>query len=218
MRYRLVVLMLLMLLLGLPVIYLPAASGPELPAMLSAINLPAAPAPDPYAILDIGQPPKYRTAEQHLKFQIEFNTSNEILNTVFYYPEVKKLPSVASRKDARPWLAKNLRVKPEDGGRLLHFTFRDGKRNEQVTIINAFVRANIHWQDLGGNSMRACEEALRMAEDDVRKLEKRIESGPHRHMVDADRETINLLRYTRIPVIRAEIARRKQYGVARWAR
>jgi hypothetical protein len=218
MRYRLAVSMLLMLLLGLPAIYLPAASGPELPAMLSAINLPAAPAPDPLGILDIGQPPKYRTAEQHLKFEIEFNTSQDILNKVSSDPEVRKLPSVASIKDARPWLAKNLRVKPQGGGRLLHFTSRDGKRNEQATIINAFLRANLHWHDLGGRSIKRLEDHLRWTEDRILDLEKRIESGQYPNMIDKYREAINSTRYTGIPLIRAEIARLKQYGVVRWAR
>src|SRR5579875_3373090 len=124
MRYRLAVLMLLMLLVMLPL-----------------MNVLAAPASDPYGILDIAPPPQYKTVEKHLKDQIEFTTYCAVLNMVRSYPEVEKLPLVASMKDPRPWLAQNLRVKPEGGERLLRFTFRAGKRNEQVTIINAFLRA-----------------------------------------------------------------------------
>lgn len=130
MRYRLAVLMLLMLL-----------------AVLPMMDVLAAPAPDPYAILDIGPPPKGKTAVQYLKDHIALQTHLDTLNTVCSYPEVKKLPTISALKDGRPWLAKNLRVTPEKGGRLLRFTFRAGKRNEQVTIVNAFLRASILWNE-----------------------------------------------------------------------
>lgn len=201
MRYRLAVLMLLLLLVLLPM-----------------MNVLAAPAPDPLGILDIGSPPKDKTADQHLKFQIEFKTDRHILDTVLSYPEVKKLPSVASLKEARPWLAKNLRVTPEKGGRLLRLTFRAGKRNEQATIINAFLRASLDWHDIGGSSLKCAEEGLRACEKSILDLEQRIASGQQPHMVDTYLKHINRLRYTTIPERRAEIARLKQYAVLKWAR
>jgi hypothetical protein len=202
MRYRLAVLMLLMLLL----------------TVLPVLNVLAAPAPEPLGILDIGPPPKYRTAEQHLKVEIEYKTSRFMLNTVCSYPEVKKLLSVASMEAAWPWLAKYVRVTPEKGERLLRITFRAGKRNEQVTIINAFLRASIFQNDPYGETLKSREEWLRMAEASILDLEQRIASGQQPHMVDKYREGINNLRYTLIPELRAEIARRKQYAVIKWAR
>lgn len=201
MRYPFVVLMLLLLLAVLPV-----------------MNLPAAPAPDPFGILDIAPPPKDKTAEQHLKSEIDFNTHPDCLRTVCLDPKVKKLASVASMKDARPWLAKNLRVTPEKDGCRLRFTFRAGKRNEQVIIINAFLRAKLHWNDIGGTHLKWTEKSLRMAEDSVVDLEQRVASGQQPHMVNTYREGINDLRYTRIPELRAEIVRLKKYAVIRWAR
>lgn len=139
MRYHLVVLMLLLLLAALPLAVLPVK------------NVLAAPAPDPVGILDIGSPPNGWTAEQNLNEQIKFMTSIKILDRVCSDPEVRKLFLVVSVKDARPWLAKNLWVKPEKGDRLLRFAFRAGKRNEQVTIINAFLRANLFWDGSVGD-------------------------------------------------------------------
>jgi|SRR5579884_3690466 len=204
MRYCVAVLMLLLLL-----------------AILSVMNVLAAPAPDPSGILDIGPPPRGKTTEQYLRFEIESNTNANILDTIYLYPDVRKLPSVAALKDARharPWLAKNLRVTPDKGDRLLRFTFRAGKRNEQVTLINAFLRANLHWHDIGGETLKCHEEGLRTCEKSILDLEKRIASGLQPHMVDTYRAGINRLRYTLIPEHRAEIARLKQYAVIKWAR
>ena len=207
MRYGITVLMLLLLLVVL-----------MLHTMLPVTNVLAAPAPDPYGILDIGPPPKYRTAEHHLRFQIEYKTSRYMLSTVCSYPEVMKLPLIASMKDPWPWLAKNLRVTAEDGEHRLRFTFRAGKRNEQVAIINAFLRASIFQNDQYGRSLKFAEEWLEIGEKSILELEQRIESGQFPHMVDSYRKEINYQRYTNIPDCRAEIARYKQYAVIRWAR
>jgi hypothetical protein len=188
-------------------------------AVLPVMNVLAAPAPVPLGILDIGTPhPKDERAKQFVKLQIEFNTDHRFLDTVLSYPEVKKLPSVASMENPRPWLAKNIRVTPGEGDRLLSFTFLAGKRNEQVTIINAFLRANLHWHDLDGKAIQRGEQSVRTAEAGIRDLEQRIQSGQQPHMVDEYREHINRLRHTLIPELRAEIARMKQYAVLKWAR
>lgn len=200
MRYRVVVLMLLLLLVGTPIIYLPAA-----------------PAPEPvHGILDIGPPPKGKTAEEHLKFQMQSKTDGFTWYGVTQDPEVMNLPSVAPLEDARPWLENNLRVTSEGGGRRLRFTFRAGKRNEQVTIINAFLRSRISLHQ--GGSLKLCEECLERAEKGILDLEQRIESGQFPHMVDKYQEGIKHLRFTYIPECHANIAYLKQYAVIRWAR
>ncbi len=201
MRYRLAVLMLLLLL-----------------AMLLVMDVLAAPAPDPYGMLDIGPPPKGKTAQEYLKDQIEFKTHQLILSAVCSDPGVRKLPSVASMKDARPWLAKNLRLTPEEGGRRLRFDFRAGKRNEQVAVINAFLRASISWNDVQGMTLKCSKEWVQRGEKSILELEQRIASGQHPHMVDTYQKEINYMRYTSIPELRAEIARLEQYAVIRWAR
>jgi hypothetical protein len=187
-------------------------------AVLPGMNVPAAPAPDPYGILDIGPPPKGKTAEQYLKFQIERKTSLDILNDVCSDPEVKKLPSVASMEDACPWLAKNLRVTPDEGGRRLRFTFRAGTRNEQVIIINAFLRVSLNWHDIGGIDLKWKEECLRMYERNILDLEKRIQSTKDPREAASYQKGIDKMRSVGIPELRAEIARLKQYAVIKWAK
>jgi hypothetical protein len=187
-------------------------------AVLPVMGVLAAPAPDPWALLDIGPPPKGKTAEQHLKDQIEFKTDLDTLNTVCSYPEVKKLTSVASMKDARPWLAKNLRVAPEEEGRRLRFTFRAGTRNEQVTIINAFLRASLHWNDIGGGTLRWGEACLRLHELNILDLEKRIQATKDPQEAASYQKAIDEQRSVGIPELRAKIARLKQYAVIKWAK
>ncbi|HEY7427358.1 MAG TPA: hypothetical protein VH682_24200 [Gemmataceae bacterium] len=194
MRYRLAVLMLL--------------------AMLSKTHVLAAPvpnpAPDPYAILEIGPPPEGWTAEQNLNNQIKFMTALDILDKVHSNPEVKKLPLVASMKlkDISPWLAKNVRVTPEEGSRRLRFTFRAGKRPDQVTIINALLGVNLSgkW------------EFIESHEKKLRRCEHLISTLESRNTTDNDRETIHGLRTIEIPGLHAEIARLKQTKVIRWAK
>jgi hypothetical protein len=192
MRYRLTVLMLF--------------------AVLPVRSVLAAPAPDPvYAILEIGPPPEGWTEEQNLKNQIEFLTSLVILDKVFCDPEVRKLPSVASMKvkDAPSWLAKNIRVTPEEERRRLRFTFRAGKRPEQVTIINALLGVNL---SVDREFIKSHEEDIRRYEHLLSKLESK------KNLTDSDRETIHGLRTYRIPKYRAEIARLKQTKVIKWAK
>ncbi len=195
MRYRLAALMLL--------------------AVLPLMNVLAAPAPKPYAIEDIGPPPKGKTADQYCKRQIEGLISHAILSMVWNDPEVRKLPSIASMKDPRPWLAKNLRGAEEDGGRCIRLTFRAGTRDEQVVILNALLRVNLRGRE---ESIRFREEGLRSHENCILELEKRIESGQQPHMVDTYRKGIDELRSIRIPECRAEIARIKQIAVVQWAK
>jgi hypothetical protein len=205
MRYRVPVLMLLML-----------------PAMLPVMNVLAAPVPDPSAILDIGPPPKGMTAEEYCKDTNHRLTNPRPYSSYIWFagggdPEMDKLPSVGRLKDGfRPWIVKNIRVTSEDGERRLRLTFRAGSRAEQVVIINALLRVYLR------GSMEGCikiqEEALRWQENRIVELEKRIASGQFRDFIDSYRQGINDLRTSRIPATRAEIARLKQNSVIKWAK
>jgi hypothetical protein len=200
MRYRLIVLMLPMLL-----------------AMLQVMNALAAPAPDPYAILDIGPPPKGESADVYRKKRIDSLTyAHGLVLMVWSDPEVRKLPSVAALKDARYWLSKNLRVTWEGQGNRLRLTFRAGNRAEQVVILNTMLR--IYLRQVKDEGIKFDEYFLRQDENTIIEREKRIESGQHHDSVDFDRKLINDLRINRIPARRAEIDREKQITVIKWAR
>lgn len=199
MRYRLAVLMLLMLLVVLPM-----------------MNVLAAPAPDPSAILDIGPPSKEWGLEKHCQNEIDNMSSPDgMLMNVWCNPKVRKLPSVSRFKDACPWLAQNIRIRKEDGGRRLRLTFRAGTRAEQVAILNELLRVNLRAQERG---IKFQEECLRSHEECIVGLERRIASGQEPESVDSFREGIKELRSIRIPAVRAEIARMKQFGVVKWAK
>src|SRR5579871_3209995 len=114
---------LLLLLAGLP--------------MMIAQKVVAAPAPEVCAILDIGPPPKGKSAEEHRK--------REIGHLPYYYiyllqdSEVKKLPIAASLKKGPAWLEKQLRVTVEENRRL-RISFQAGTRAEQVAVLNTLLR------------------------------------------------------------------------------
>jgi hypothetical protein len=184
-------------------------------AVLPLMNVRAAPAPAPSAILDIGTPPKGKTAEQYRQQQVEAQTFFVILSMAWNQPDVRKLPSIASLKDARPWLAKNLRITEEEGGRRLRLTFRAGTREEQVTILNAVLCANLQTNE---SAIQYREECIRSFEAGILELEKRIESRQHPDMVETYRKGIDDLRSIQIPEFRAEIARLKQLAVVKWAK
>ena len=199
MRYRLAVLMLF--------------------AVLPVMNVLAAPAPAPSAVLDIEPPPKGWSMEKHLESEIGHLTAPYGMPfTVWLDPEIRKLPSVAAKKDvreARSWLAKNIRVTKEDGGRRLRLTFRAGNRREQIAILNKLVRVYIHE---GKKRQQFLEKCLRKDEKCVVELEERIKSGQHPRMVDEYKKGIEELRSIHIPARRAEIDRYKKIAVIRWAK
>lgn len=176
--------------------------------MLLALRLLAAPVPAPSGILDVGPPPKGWTAEQYINEQIKFKSSPQILNKVCSDPEVKKLPLVATVKDARPWMEQNVCVTPEEGRRRLRITFRAGKRPEQVAIINAFLRVNLS----------EIKDTIKSDEADLHRCENLISKLESRDTTQSFREFIHGLRSNRIPQLRAEIARLKQYTVIKWAK
>lgn len=184
-------------------------------AVLPVLNLLAAPAPDPYAILDVGPPPKGEKAEAYRKRLIEGMTVYCTLNDLWNDPEVRKLPSVAPMNDARPWLAKNLRVTEEDRGRRIRLMFWAGTRAEQVVILNALLHVLLRGNE---ESIKFREEGLRSHEACIVDLEQRIASGQHPESVDRYREAINELRSIRVPEVRAEIARMKQFTVIKRAK
>lgn len=203
MRYRLIVLVLLMLLVVLPV-----------------MNILAAPVPAPSAILEIEAPPKDWSMEKHLDYVIGENLTcpYSMPFTVWLDPEIRKLPTVAAKKDViegRSWIAKNVRVTKEDEGRRLRLTFQAGNRREQVAILNALLRVYIQVRKKKEKSL---EEHLRWQENCILELEQRIASGQQPRMVNSYRESINDLRSNLIPATRAKIDRYKQLAVIKWAR
>ena len=209
MRYRLAVLMLLLLLVVL-----------MLHSMLPVMNIYAAPTPDPYAILDISLPPEGKSTEEHCKEQIcRLTNPGGLIQCPWIPPELwRKLPSVARLKDdAHPWMAKNIRATPENGGRLLRLTFRAGNRTEQVVILNGLLRS---YFELGINRrIKNLEEWLQQDEQTVSSLEKHVEMGlKYGHNVDSYRRGLNNFRFNRIPARRAEIDRLKQVIVLKWAK
>lgn len=184
-------------------------------AVLPVMNVLGAPAPDPYAILDLGPPPKGETWEQYRKRLIGAQTHHFSLTQVWSDPEVKKLPSVARFKDPRPWMAKNLRVTPDEGERRIRFTFRGGTRIEQMVILNALLRNNLHAYD---DTIKWSEEVIRIYEKNILELEERIKSAPESE-VASYRKGIDDLRSFRIPELRAEIdSQKKRLTVIKWAR
>lgn len=202
MRYRLTFLMLLLL------------------PVLLVINVLAAPAPAPSAILQIEQPPKGWSMEKHLETEIGEHLTDPcgMPFTVWLDPEIRKLPSVAAKKDvreARSWIAKNIRVTKEDGGCRLRLTFRVGNRREQVAILNKLLRVYIQ---TGKERQQFFEECLGKYEKCILELEQRIASGQHPRMVDEYKKGIEELRSILIPETCAKIDRYKQIAVIKWAR
>ncbi len=184
-------------------------------AVLPGMNVLAAPAPAPFAILDIGPPPKGVTAEQYRKAQIDCLTyPYGMLSMAWCDPEVRMLPSVAPLKDARPWLVKNLRIAEEVGARHLRLSFQAGNRAEQAAILNALLRVNLRLE----------KERIELYEKNLRNME----AGTPRlaKLLKEERDGNNLQRYqqeweaseVRERELRAEIARLKQIDVIRWAK
>ncbi len=118
-------------------------------ALLPVLDVLAAPAPEPYAILEIEPVPEEWDLEFSGKTPDEFRKERMERLTyphgyplyVWRDPEVRKLPSVATLKDPRYWLAKNFRIAWEGEGNRLRVMFRAGNRTEQVAIINSLLRA-----------------------------------------------------------------------------
>lgn len=179
------------------------------PPMMSVL---AAPAPDPYAILDIGPPPKGRKADEHRREEIArlSHPKSTVLMIVSGLPEVRKLPSVAAAKDDCKWLSENLRIAQEREGNRLRFTFRAGTRAEQVVILKALLEVYVHGYE---RRIQFHEKGLRSHEESIVDLEKRIESRQEPGRVDSYKKEINELRTVDIPACRAEIARLRQIAV-----
>ncbi len=184
-------------------------------AVLPVMNVLAAPAPDPYAILDIGPPPKGMDAEQYRKMQIDCLTfAHGRLFFVWRDPEVSKLPSVAALKDARPWLSKNLRVTQENGGRRLRLTFQAGERREQVAILNALLRIS---RDLQREKLHRVEAQLQKLQEAVPRLEKLVATEQNATMLTRYRKDLQEAPSI-LADLREEVARRKQIAVIKWAK
>lgn len=203
MRYRIVVLMLLFV---LPVRYPFAAPAPE----------------RPYAILDIGPPPKGKTAEEHRKEQIHYLTgSGGLLWKAWGDREVKKLRLFDSvrksvkGKDIFPWLEKTMQVTPEKGGRRLRLTFRAGTQAEQAVVINTLLR--IYFRIYVTEDIQNCESVIRSSEEARPRLAKDIKEAPDvatrkRYQMEWDGSK------ARDADLRDKIARLKHVAVIKWAK
>jgi hypothetical protein len=192
-------------------------------ALLPLLDVLAAPAPEPYAILEIEAPPKEgaleftgKTPDEYRKERMEGLTYPHCFPLyVWRDPEVSKLPSVAAFKDPRYWLSKNFRITPEGEGNRLRVMFRAGNRLEQVTIINSLLRAYLQ---TGKKRQKFLEMCLDMDEKLLLVNEKKLESEKDYYYVKLYRKWINDLRCDRIPERRAAIARYKQIAVIKWAK
>lgn len=183
--------------------------------MLPVMNVLAAPVPDPSAILDIGPPPKGKTAKEHRESEIHCLTHG-IVTCAYSDPVVRKLPSVApSLRTSFNWLANNIRARPENGGRRIRLTFRAGTRAEQVAILNTTLRDYIRF--VKTERIQIAEEWLiRMKEAEPRLLK----------LIKEEQNPINLKDYLEEQAkakdtevySRAQIARLKQVDVIKWAK
>jgi hypothetical protein len=185
-------------------------------AVLPLMNVLGAPAPQPYAILDIASPPKGKTAEEHCKDLVDrLTNAGGYLWFVGNDPKVGKLSSVAHLKDLGPWLEKNIRITEEDGGRRLRLTFRAGTRAEQVVIINTllryYLRQGVDWRIPG------IELALRPIVEGAPRIAK---------LIKEEQDPVRLARWqkgaedaiVREADLRDELARLKQVAVIKWAK
>jgi hypothetical protein len=199
-------------------------------AVLPVLNVLAAPAPEPYAILEIEPPPKEgaleftgKTPEEYRKERIDgilMAPYGYYVIEIFRDPEVQKLPSIAARKDplnllARNWLGDNLRITWEGEGNRLKIRFRAGNRVEQVTILNAVLRSYVR---SAKEHQERLEECLREDEKRVLDLEKCMKSTRDPRDIAEYQKGIDNLRSNWIPKRRAEIARYKQLAVVKWAK
>jgi hypothetical protein len=198
MRYRLAALMLMALLL-----------------LMSAMTLPAAPVPDPSAVLDIGPPPKGKTADEHCKDTIRLLTDPKgYLRILGGYAKRSKQPSVARLKDVPSWLERDFRVKEEGGGRRLRFTFRAGTRAEQVVLINALLRS---YHNGVTQSIKDDEEFLNKFEGKAKEWAEasKEERDPTKK---AELQDMAEGMIKKIAPVRAEVDRAKQIKVIKWAK
>jgi hypothetical protein len=199
-------------------------------AILSALNVEAAPAPEPYAILEIEPPPKEgaleftgKPPEEYRKERIDgilMSPYGYYMIDVWNDSEVRKLPSIAARKDprnllARNWIGDNLRVTWESEGNRLKIRFRAGNRTEPVTILNALPGSYLR---SGKERQKFLEWCLSVDENHIRDLEKRIKSTRDLRDIAEYQKGIDNLRLKRIPERLAAIARYKQIAVIKWAK
>jgi hypothetical protein len=136
--------------------------------LLLAAQTIAAPIPEPFAVLDLGPPPKGKSAEEHRKRIVTYLTSRSIVphqsikedgyggaSLVVSFkkdgpvpllsdPEVRKLPAVAkmSAEETETWLRTNLKVAPDSEVGRIRMKFGAGSRAERVVVLNGLLRAH----------------------------------------------------------------------------
>ena len=139
-------------------------------AVIPGMNGWAAPAPAPSAILDIGPPPKGKTAEKHRQVEIgRLLFPQGFFHNGWRDPEVSKLASIARFEDPRPWMSENLEVTPVPGkDRLLRLKFRAGSTAEKVAILNSLLRVYVRLK----KDHQFQEKVLRLREEALLQLKK----------------------------------------------
>jgi hypothetical protein len=172
-------------------------------AMLPVMSVLAAPVPEPYAILDIGPPPEGETVEEYLQSKIR-SLLHPVHGVALHVREddaVCKLNSFAPQEDGRIWLTENLRVKAIPHTSYLRLEFRGGNREEQVVILNSFLR---HYLRYYAVYRQFREKGHRQDEEYMAQLPKG--SKPPEELQD------------RMSKSRTLIAAYKQIAVVRWAK
>jgi hypothetical protein len=136
------------------------------------IAVQPAPIPEPFAVLDLGPPPKGLTADERCKRIVTLLTSRRIVPAVFTKedgkggastvvgvkevgpevlsdPAVHKLPRLAkmSAEEVQTWLRTNLKVEPDGEVGRIRLKFSAGSRAERVVILNGLLRAYEHLRD-----------------------------------------------------------------------
>lgn len=208
--------------------------------LMDSLKVPAAPAPEVYAILDIGPPPKGKTMQEHCKEQTAYLSHAEgVLLRVWHDPEIKKLPSVSyltgksavtwigqcpfiaappiyweSKNPMTSWMSKNLRVRAEEGGRRLRLIFQAGNRAEQVIILNTLLRI---YMRLERKALSQIENGPRKIEEGMPKLEELIKNERNPVLLAEMKKQLESSP-SRIAKLRAEVARLKQIVVIKWAK
>ncbi len=184
-------------------------------SLMCGVNVPAAPVPEVSAILDIGPPPKGKTAEKYSKDQI-YRLTHYMVSYAWDDPEVRKLPSIASLeyKDACSCMEKKFRITEEEGGRHLRLIFRAGSRAEQVVIINALLRTYL---ELMAKQRKLVEMSLQSVEESVPRLEKAVTTLTDPVVLDRYQKALASAP-SQIAKDRAELGRRKQIKVIKWAK
>jgi hypothetical protein len=111
-------------------------------------------------------------------------------------------------------MKKNLRIRSDERGRCLRLTFQASNRTEQATILNALLRI---YMQLEARMLKNAEDPLQRMEEGVPRLEELVKTERDPVLLDRWRKDLLSLP-SDIAKLRAEVARRKQIAVIKWAK